>query len=138
MDHSKAHLAISLHNPFDQERAAMMPAQKAYPIAKTIEMLREYDFHGQRRLSFEYIMFDGINDTDRHLKELVRLLSGLHCRMNLIRFHQIPDSPLRGSSMSVIKQFNGALNNAGIITTTRGSRGEDIFAACGMLAGSEK
>lgn len=138
MEQSKVHLAVSLHNPFDDERAAMMPAQKAYPIAKTIEMLRQYDFWGQRRLSFEYIMFEGVNDTDRHLEELIKLLSGLHCRMNLIRFHQIPDSPLRGSSMGVIKRFNGALNNAGIITTTRGSRGEDIFAACGMLAGDKK
>lgn len=138
LEHSKAHLAISLHNPFDQERAQMMPAQKAYPIAQTIEMLGQYDFRGQRRLSFEYILFEGINDTDRHLKELVRLLGGLNCRMNLIRFHEIPHSPLRGSSMQVIKRFNEALNNAGIITTTRSSRGQDIFAACGMLAGDKK
>lgn len=134
MDETKVHLAVSLHNPFDGERAAMMPMQKAYPIADVLTLLREYNFYGQRRLSFEYIMFEGVNDTERHLQELIRILGGFECRVNLIRFHQIPDSPLRGSSAEVISRFNGALNAAGITTTTRSSRGEDIFAACGMLA----
>lgn len=136
LEQTKVHLAVSLHNPFDKERAAMMPSQKANPIAQTLDILREFDIHGQRRLSFEYIMFDGVNDTDRHLQELVNQLKDLRCRMNLIRFHQIPDSPLRGSSAQRIKQFNEGLNQAGILTTTRGSRGEDILAACGMLAGA--
>lgn len=131
---TKVHLAVSLHNPFDEERLAMMPAQKAYPISKVIEMLREHGFQGQRRVSFEYILFEGVNDTQRHLDGLVQLLKGLDCRINLIRFHTIDDSDLRGSSAQTISWFNGELNHYGITTTTRSSRGEDIFAACGMLA----
>lgn len=134
MDETKVHLAVSLHNPFDDERAAMMPMQKAYPIRDVLSLLKGYDFHGQRRLSFEYIMFDGVNDTERHLDELIRLLGGFECRVNLIRFHSIPQSDLKGSSDETISCFNRALNRAGITTTTRSSRGEDIFAACGMLA----
>lgn len=134
LDSTKVHLAVSLHNPFDHERQALMPMQKAYPIGETVEILRQYDFAHQRRLSFEYIMFEGINDTPHHLDELLKLLRGLDCRMNLIRFHRIPDSELSGSSDETIHRFNGALNRAGITTTTRSSRGEDIFAACGMLS----
>lgn len=134
LDETKVHLAISLHNPFDNERAGMMPMQKAYPIADVLSLLRGHNFYGQRRLSFEYIMFDGLNDTDRHLDELIRILRGFECRVNLIRFHQIPDSSLRGSSPARMDYFNDELNRAGITTTTRNSRGEDIFAACGMLA----
>lgn len=136
MDETKVHLAVSLHNPFDTERAAMMPMQRAYPIADVLSLLREYNFYGQRRLSFEYIMFEDVNDTERHLDELIRILRGMECRINLIRFHQIPDSPLRGSSPTTVAWFNASLNAAGITTTTRSSRGEDIFAACGMLAAS--
>lgn len=135
---TKVHLAVSLHNPFDEERAELMPMQKAYPIERVLEMLRECDFAHQRRLSFEYIMFEGVNDTRRHLDKLVEMLEGMHCRMNLIRFHAIPDSPLNGSSDKTIREFNTALNKAGILTTTRNSRGEDIFAACGMLAGRKE
>lgn len=134
LDKSRVHLAVSLHNPFDDERAEMMPMQKAYPIADVVAALRDYDFAHQRRLSFEYILFDGVNDTDRHADELLRLLDGLSCRINLIRFHAIPDSPLRGSSPERIYAFNGRLNRGGITTTTRSSRGEDILAACGMLS----
>lgn len=134
MDETKVHIAVSLHNPFDDERTILMPMQRAYPIADVLSLLRGYNFYGQRRLSFEYIMFDGINDTERHLDELIRLLRGFECRVNLIRFHQIPDSPLNGSPSNVIAWFNSSLNSAGITTTTRSSRGEDIFAACGMLA----
>ena len=137
LDLTKVHLAVSLHNPFDGERAAIMPMQKAYPIAGVLEILAGYDFSHQRRLSFEYIMFDGVNDTDRHLAELIRILSPLHCRVNLIRFHAIPGCDLKGTPDKRIKEFNAALNKAGITTTTRNSRGEDIFAACGMLAGKK-
>ena len=137
VERTKIHIAVSLHNPFDAERAAMMPAQKAFPISEVLELLRQYDFSHQRRLSFEYIMFDGINDTPRHLKELAKVLRGLDCRVNLIRFHAIPDCELKGSPDDRIRDFNTALNKAGILTTTRSSRGEDILAACGMLAGSQ-
>lgn len=131
---TKVHLAVSLHNPFPEERAMLMPLEKKYPAAEVVDALRDHDFSHQRRLSFEYIVFEGVNDTARHVEGLVKLLKGLPSRINLIRFHAIPDSPLRGASPEKMKWFNGALNKAGITTTTRGSRGEDILAACGMLS----
>lgn len=134
---SKCHLAISLHNPFDEERQQLMPIQHVYPIAEVLKEIKKYDFTGQRRVSFEYIMFQGVNDQPRHVKELTRLLSGLSCRMNLIRFHAIPDTPLASSSEHVINEFKEALNAKGITTTVRSSRGKDIFAACGLLSTKE-
>ena len=134
---SKCHLAISLHNPFDEERRQLMPIQHVFPIADVLKEIRKYDFTGQRRVSFEYIMFDQINDQPRHVKELTRLLSGLSCRMNLIRFHPIPDTPLASSPEHVINEFKEALNAKGITTTVRSSRGKDIFAACGLLSTKE-
>lgn len=112
--------------------------EKAFPLENTLSVLREYDFSGQRRVSFEYIMFAGINDDKRHADALARMLRGLECRVNLIRFHRIPDSPLMPSPVPVIEQFKTRLNNAGILTTLRASRGEDILAACGMLSGKGK
>lgn len=131
---SKVHLAVSLHNPFGEERRAMMPAENRYPIREVVAALREFDFAHQRRLSFEYIVFDGLNDTPRHVEGLVRLLKGLSCRINLIRFHTIPDTPFRGASEERMRWMNRSLNESGILTTTRSSRGEDIFAACGLLS----
>lgn len=135
LEQSRCHLAVSLHNPFPQERAELMPVQKAYDISDVVALLKKHDFSGQRRVSFEYTMFTGINDTKRHADALIRLLKGLECRINLIRFHTIPDSQLRTSSAEVIESFKARLNNAGITTTLRASRGEDIMAACGLLAG---
>ncbi len=131
---TKVHLAVSLHDPFDAERGELMPVQNKYPVREVVAALRKFDFAHQRRLSFEYIVFEGVNDSPRHVEGLVRLLKGLDCRINLIRFHAIPDSPLRGVSPERMKRFNGALNAAGITTTTRSSRGEDILAACGLLS----
>ncbi|HPD95103.1 MAG: 23S rRNA (adenine(2503)-C(2))-methyltransferase RlmN [Bacteroidales bacterium] len=131
---SQCHLAISLHNPFDDERKAIMPIQNVYPIADVISELRKANIRGQRRVSFEYIMFDGINDTPRHVKELAKLLSGLQCRVNLIRFHSIPNSPLQGTPDNKIIEFRDALTAKGVFTTIRASRGQDIQAACGLLS----
>jgi 23S rRNA (adenine2503-C2)-methyltransferase len=135
LDDCKCHLAVSLHDPFADERLSLMPMQKPFPIEETVSLIKQYDFTGQRRVSFEYIMFSGINDTKKHADALVRLLSGLECRINLIRFHKIPDSDLSPSPLPVIEAFKKRLNDAGIITTLRASRGEDVLAACGMLAG---
>ncbi|MFA5325860.1 MAG: 23S rRNA (adenine(2503)-C(2))-methyltransferase RlmN [Bacteroidales bacterium] len=135
LDESKCHLAVSLHNPFDIQREELMPIQKTFKIDKIIELIRQYDFTGQRRVSFEYIMFAGVNDSKRHADELIHLLRGLECRVNLIRFHAIPDFPLTTSPNQIMELFKVRLNNAGITTTIRASRGEDIFAACGLLAG---
>ena len=138
LDSTKVHLAVSLHNPFHDERAEIMPIEKAYPIAEVAEILRRYDFSHQRRVSFEYIVMSGLNDSPRHIKELCRLLNGIKCRMNLIRFHKIPDSPYFSPEQPKMLAFRDALTARGIMTTIRASRGEDIEAACGLLSTKEK
>lgn len=135
LDECSCHLAVSLHNPIAEERLEMMPVQKAYDILDVVELIREYDFSGQRRVSFEYTMFAGWNDSKRHADALIRLLRGLECRVNLIRFHEIPDFPYKCASAASMEAFRDRLNNNGITCTIRASRGEDILAACGMLAG---
>jgi len=135
LEQSRCHLAVSLHDPYPDERESLMPVQRAYDIRDVISLIKQYDFTGQRRVSFEYTMFAGINDDAAHADALARLLKGLECRVNLIRFHQIPDSPLKTSSPQMIAAFKARLNRMGITTTLRASRGEDVMAACGLLAG---
>ena len=137
LDESECHWAISLHSPTPQLRGELMPAERIYSIAQMVELLRGYDFTGQRRLSFEYILFDGVNDTMADARKLVRLLDGLQCRINLIRFHAIPDSELDGVPMERMVVFRDYLTRHGLFTTIRASRGEDIYAACGMLSTKE-
>ena len=132
------HLAISLHNPFPSQRLELMPAERGFSIIDMLELLRQEDFTHQRRLSFEYILFKGVNDSMAHAKELVRLLQGIECRINLIRFHAIPNVPLEGLSMEEMVKFRDYLTQHGVFTTIRASRGEDIFAACGMLSTAQK
>lgn len=134
---SNCHLAISLHNPFAEQRAQLMPVEKKYNITHVIKLLKQFDFGLQRRLSFEYIMFKDVNDTPEHVKGLVKLLHGLRCRVNLIKFHAIPGATLSGSTDSTMQQFKDALNANGILTTIRASRGQDIYAACGLLSTKE-
>ena len=134
LDESDCHLAISLHNPFPKERLGLMPAERACSINDMMELLRHYDFTHQRRLSFEYIVFRGVNDSRAHADELVRLLKGVECRINLIRFHAIPNVSLEGVDMEQMIALRDYLTNHGVFTTIRASRGEDIFAACGMLS----
>jgi len=134
LEESKAHLAISMHTPFDEERLSLMPVQKTYPIEKVIDVVRNYDFGRQRRISFEYIMFKDLNDTPAHIKGLTKLLQGLRCRINLIRFHPIPGFEHKSPSQKTMNWFRDTLTSKGITTTIRASRGEDIFAACGMLS----
>ena len=138
LDGCRCHVAVSLHNPFGEERAQMMPVQKAWDIREVVELLRQYDFTGQRRVSFEYTMFKGQNDDKRHADALVRLLRGLECRVNLIRFHKIPDAPYDSSPAVIMENFRDRISNQGITCTIRASRGEDILAACGMLAGEHR
>ncbi len=137
LEHSKAHLAVSLHSPFDEERKSLMPIQNVFPLKNVLDEISKWDLGRQRRVSFEYIMFKGVNDTSRHVKELTRLLNGIKCRINLIRFHPIPDTPLEGSDEKTMLDFQSQLKNKGIITTIRASRGQDIFAACGLLSTKE-
>ncbi len=134
LESTNAHLAISLHNPFEEERQKMMPVQKAQPIKKVLEEIRSWDFGRQRRVSFEYILFKGLNDSTRHINELARLLQGIRCRINLIRFHSIPDTPFIAPGEAAIHSFRDGLNAKGIISTIRASRGQDIQAACGLLS----
>ena len=138
LDATDVHLAVSLHNPFAEERAAVMPVEKAWPIAQVAAILRDYDFTHQRRVSFEYIVMSGLNDTPRHIRELCRLLDGIKCRINLIRFHKIPGSPYFSPDDAAMIRFRDALTTRGIQTTIRASRGEDIQAACGLLSTMEK
>ena len=137
LDESQCHLAVSLHNPVPQERLQMMPVQKAYPLNEVLKLLRQYDWSGQRRLSFEYTMFRGHNDDQTHAAKLVEALKGLDCRVNLIRFHESEEAPYKTSSPSTIVAFQNYLNRSGVICTLRASRGQDIDAACGLLAGKE-
>lgn len=134
---SICHLAVSMHTPFDEERKKLMPVEQVYPIEEVVKQIKSFDFGLQRRVSFEYIMFQGFNDTPKHVKELTRLLNGLRCRINLIRFHPIPGSPLVGSSDETIMDFKDSLNRKGLLTTLRASRGQDIYAACGLLSTKE-
>ena len=137
LEKSQAHLAISLHSPFDHERQEIMPVQSVYPITEVIKEIRRWNLGRQRRISFEYILFKDVNDTSRHVNELVRLLNGIKCRINLIRFHPIPDTPLEGTSPEGIVEFQNKLKAKKLMVTIRASRGEDIFAACGMLSTKE-
>lgn len=138
LEESDCHIAISLHSPIPTERAEIMPGEKGMSIAETVELLRNYDFSHQRRLSFEYIVFKGVNDTERHAKEIIKLLKGLDCRINLIRFHTIPNVPLHGVDDRKMEEFRNYLTKYGVFTTIRASRGEDIFAACGLLSTAKK
>ena len=134
LEESDCHLAVSLHSPVPLQRRELMPAEKAFSIVEIVELLRGYDFSKQRRLSFEYILFKGVNDSQLHARELVKLLRGLDCRVNLIRFHAIPGVDLEGCDMASMTAFRDYLTSHGVFTTIRASRGEDIFAACGMLS----
>lgn len=134
LERSECRLAISLHSPFEEERRSLMPVQAAYPLSDVLALLRSSEIARRRRVSFEYIMFGGLNDTDRHARELVRILNGIRCRVNLIKFHPIPDTPLIASSDEAMLAFEEQLKKAGVTTTIRKSRGQDILAACGLLS----
>lgn len=131
---SSCHLAVSLHNPFKEGRLEIMPAESGLSILDTLALIRQYDFSGQRRVSFEYIVFDQLNDSIKHAEELARILKGIPCRINLIPFHQIPNVPLRPTTRERMEAFKKHLEARGYTTTIRTSRGEDISAACGMLS----
>lgn len=134
LDESECHLAVSLHSPYPEERLSIMPVEKAFPASDVINMIKQYDFSHQRRVSFEYIMFNNLNDTLKHSDALACLLKDIPCRVNLIRFHAIPGVALESSDIAKMTVFRDALNAKGIVCTIRSSRGEDIFAACGMLS----
>lgn len=137
IDTTRVHIAISVHSPFAEQRASLMPVERAWPVRQVFELLRGYDFAHQRRLSVEYIIWAGLNDSEAHADALAKLIKGTSARVNLIRFHAIPGSTLRPASREVMEAFRDRLNAAGVTATIRASRGEDIMAACGMLAGRQ-
>ena len=138
LDESECHIAISMHSPLHEQCLSLMPAERAMPIADVVELLRQYDFTHQRRCSFEYICFGGLNDTEAHAREIVRLVKGLECRINLIRFHPIPDVELPGADEKRMVALRDYLTSHGVFATIRASRGQDIFAACGLLSTKRK
>ena len=137
LDNSNCHLAVSLHSPFESERRSIMPISQKYSIKEILSEIRSHDIGRQRRVSFEYIVFKGMNDTPKHVKELARILNGIKCRINLIRFHEIPNTPLESTDEERLLEFQSALKAKGITTTIRASRGQDIDAACGLLSTRE-
>jgi 23S rRNA (adenine2503-C2)-methyltransferase len=138
LEKSRCHLAVSLHSPFDEERRKLMPIQRTNTVVEVLEIIRNFDFNNQRRISFEYILFKGMNDTPRHIKELSKILNGIKCRINIIRFHPIPGSQFRSPDEAATINFREELNKKGILTTIRTSRGLDIQAACGLLSTLEQ
>ena len=138
LDESECHVAISMHSPLPEQRQQLMPAERQMSITEVVELLKQYDFTHQRRCSFEYICFAGLNDTTAHAREIVKLLQGLECRVNLIRFHEIPDVDLPGADEKRMENLRDYLTNHGVFTTIRASRGQDIFAACGLLSTAKK
>ena len=138
LNESECHVAISMHTPLPEQRQMLMPAEKQMSIEEVVGLLRQYDFSHQRRCSFEYICFKGLNDTMMHAREIVKLLQGLDCRVNLIRFHEIPGVDLPGSDEKQMEALRDYLTAHGVFTTIRASRGQDIFAACGLLSTAAK
>ncbi len=137
LENSNCHLAVSLHSPFEEERQKLMPIENVYALPEVLKTIREFPMGKQRRTSFEYIVFKGLNHSPRHVKELARILNGIRCRVNLLYFHPIPDTPLEAPTEKEITEFKEALEAKGLYTTIRKSRGQDIYAACGMLSTKE-
>lgn len=138
LEKSRCHLAVSLNSPFDEERLKLMPIQKTNPVKDILDIIKSFDLNNQRRISFEYILFKGGNDSPLHIKELARILNGIKCRINIIRFHVIPGSSYESPDIEATISFKVKLNARGILTTIRASRGEDIQAACGLLSTIEQ
>ena len=138
LDESECHVAVSMHSPFHEQRVALMPAEKQMPISELVDLLRQYDFTHQRRCSFEYICFGGLNDSLTYAREIVKLTQGLECRVNLIRFHAIPQVDLPPSDEKKMEVMRDYLTAHGVFATIRASRGQDIFAACGLLSTAKR
>jgi 23S rRNA (adenine2503-C2)-methyltransferase len=138
LEKSRCHLAVSLHSPFDEERRQLMPIQRTNSVKDVLDVIKNFDLNSQRRISFEYILFKGLNDSPDHIKELARILNGIKCRINIIRFHPIPGSLYSSPDIEETIKFRDRLSDKGIITTIRASRGQDIQAACGLLSTLEQ
>lgn len=132
-------MAVSLHAPNDALRDRLVPLNRKYPLAELLDACNRYLEHAPRDfITFEYIMLDGINDTDQHARELIDIAAQVRCKLNLIPFNPFPQSGLKRSSQARVREFAGRLMDAGVVTTVRKTRGDDIAAACGQLAGDVK
>ena len=138
LEQSPCHLAVSLHSPFEEERRRLMPIEHVYSLKEVLQAIREFPLGKQRRISFEYIVFKDFNHSQRHVNELARVLNGIRCRINLLRFHPVPGTPLSAPNDQTLEEFKAALEKKGIVTTIRKSRGQDIYAACGLLSTKEQ
>jgi 23S rRNA (adenine2503-C2)-methyltransferase len=138
IDATECSIAVSLHSPFEQERKRIMPVESQFPLARILEVIRNNPFGRQRRVSFEYILFDGVNDSRRHADELVRILHGIRCRVNLIPFNPNPEIIYRPTPAEGVESFQAWLRAKGMVATVRRSRGRDIEAACGLLSTKEE
>jgi len=135
-DVSVVSLAVSLHAPTDELRNTLMPINKKYPIAELLAACKRYVAgEKRRRVTFEYVMLDGVNDADQQARQLVKLMQGVPAKINLIPFNPFPGSDYRRSSQQRIDSFRAILSASGLTTVTRKTRGEDIDAACGQLVG---
>jgi 23S rRNA (adenine2503-C2)-methyltransferase len=129
-------LAVSLHAPNDALRDKLMPVNRKYPLAELLSACRRYLARAPRDfITFEYVMLEGVNDGEEHVDQLIGLASQVPCKINLIPFNPFPGAAFTRSPREVIRRFSEALNTAGIVTTTRKTRGDEIDAACGQLAG---
>ena len=126
-------LSVSLHAPNDEVRNTIMPVNKAYPTEQLLAACRRYYKETSRRISFEYAMIDGVNDSVEHAKELIRRLKGLPAHFNLIPLNHVEESPLKPSSRNAVARFQKTLEDAGITATVRRTLGGDIDASCGQL-----
>lgn len=135
---SKCNLAVSLHSPFEEERRLLVPLSKAHPIKDILDTIRHFTIEKQRRVSFEYIVFKDLNHSHRHVKALAVALNKIRCRINLLNFHSIPGSSLKPAANADLELFRDQLEDKGIVTTIRKSRGTDIAAACGLLSTTNK
>ena len=138
LEQSNCHLAVSLHSPFEEERRRLMPIEHVYSLTEVLDAIRNFPMGKQRRTSFEYIVFKDLNHSPKHVKELARVLNGIRCRINLLRFHPVPGTPLLAPDDATLEAFKGALEEKGLVTTIRKSRGQDIYAACGLLSTKEQ
>jgi 23S rRNA (adenine2503-C2)-methyltransferase len=129
-------LAVSLHAPTDALRDQLVPLNRKYPLAELMAACQRYLTSAPRDfITFEYVMLDGVNDTDQHARELLALVRDVPCKFNLIPFNPFPNSGLRRSPDARVRRFGQILLDAGVVTTVRRTRGDDIDAACGQLAG---
>jgi 23S rRNA (adenine2503-C2)-methyltransferase len=134
IEQTQCHIAISLHNPYHEQRLMLVPVEKTYTLEDVLALLSRYDWAHQRKLSFEYFMLGGLNDSLLHAKTLVRLVRDLPCHINLIPYHSHSNLKFTSSPRKNIEAFQNILTEKNITCTLRTSRGQDIEAACGLLA----